>query len=277
MQRLSEQVAVVTGGAQGLGGATARRLAEEGARVLISDIDLPTAEANAETIRSRGGEAQALQVDVSKHDDIKAMVRQAVDGWGRLDILVNNAFNVFDATSGGAVEVTEGDWDDGMNVLLKAIFLGAKHAVPEMRNADGGSIVNLSSVHGLLVSPGYLVYETAKAAVIGATRQMATEFGPDGIRVNTVLPGHMVTERLHEMWEGNPSGLRFFEDQYPLRKTGRPVDIANAIVFLCSEEASFITGHSLAVDGGLSIQLQENFGVRQARYVQENPDLRLPY
>ena len=277
MQRLSEQVAVVTGGAQGLGGATARRLAGEGARVLIADIDLPTAEANAERIRSQGGEAQALAIDVSKHGDIKAMVKEAVDRWGRLDILVNNAFNVFDATSGGAVEVTEEDWDDGMNVLLKAIFLGVKHAVPEMRKAGGESIVNLSSVHGLLVSPGYLVYETAKAAVIGATRQMATEFGPAGIRVNAVLPGHVVTERLQEMWEGNPSGLRFFEDQYPLRKTGRPVDIANAIVFLCSEEASFITGHSLAVDGGLSIQLQENFGVRQAHYVQENPDLRLPY
>ena len=182
MQRLSEQVAVVTGGAQGLGGATARRLAGEGARVLIADIDLPTAEANAERIRSQGGEAQALAIDVSKHGDIKAMVKEAVDRWGRLDILVNNAFNVFDATSGGAVEVTEEDWDDGMNVLLKAIFLGVKYAVPEMRKAGGGSIVNLSSVHGLLVSPGYLVYETAKAAVIGATRQMATEFGPAGIR-----------------------------------------------------------------------------------------------
>lgn len=277
MERLSGQVAVVTGGAQGLGGATARQLAEEGARVLIADIDLPTAEANANRIRSQGKEAEALRVDVSKHTDIKAMIGKVIDRWGRLDILVNNAFNISDATTGGAVEVTEDNWDDGMNVLLKSIFLSTKHAVPEMRKTGGGSIINVSSVHGLLVSPGYLVYETAKAAVIGATRQMATEFGPDGIRVNAVLPGHMVTERLQEMWQGNQSGLKFFEDQYPLRKTGRPVDIANAIVFLCSEESSFITGHALTVDGGLSIQLQENFGVRQAHYVQENPGLNLPY
>lgn len=277
MQRLSNQVAVVTGGAQGLGGATARRLAEEGARVLIADIDLPTAEANAEKIRAQGQEAEALQVDVSKHSDIKAMVTEAVDRWGRMDILVNNAFNVFRADMGGAVEVSEDDWDDGMNILLKSIFLATKHAVPEMRKTGGGSIVNMSSVHGLLMSPRYLVYETAKAAVIGATRQMATEFGPIGIRVNAILPGHMITERLQDMWDDNPSGLRFFEDQYPLRKVGRAVDIANAIVFLCSEEASFITGHSLAVDGGLSVQLQENFGVRQAHFVQEHPEVRLPY
>jgi 3-oxoacyl-[acyl-carrier protein] reductase len=121
------------------------------------------------------------------------------------------------------------------------------------------------------------LYETAKAAVIGITRQMATEFGPSGIRVNAVLPGHMVTERLQAMWDENPSGLRFFEDQYPLRKVGRADDIANGVVFLCSEEASFITGHSLVIDGGLSIQLQENFGVRQARYLSKNPDTQLPY
>jgi NAD(P)-dependent dehydrogenase (short-subunit alcohol dehydrogenase family) len=277
MQRLSGQIAIVTGGAQGIGGATARRLAEEGAKVLIADIDLQTANSNVEIIRAEGNEAEAIQVDVSKHHDIQAMIEEAENKWGRLDILVNNAFNVFDSTTGGAVDCSEDDWDSGMDVLLKSIFLGAKHAVPKMRRAGRGNIVNVSSVHGLLTAPGFLVYETAKAAVIGATRQMATEFGPDGIRVNAVLPGHMVTERLQEMWEKNPSGLRFFEDQYPLRKVGRAADIANAVVFLCSEEASFITGHSLVVDGGLSVQLQENFGVRQARYTKENPDLVLPY
>ena len=146
-----------------------------------------------------------------------------------------------------------------------------------MKKTGGGSIVNVSSVHGILGAPGVLAYETAKAAVIGATRQMATEFGPDGIRVNAVLPGHMLTERLSETWENNPSGLKFFENQYPLRKVGQAVDIANAVVFLCSEEASFITGHPLVVDGGLSVQLQENFGVRQAHYLVDNPGTELPY
>ena len=277
MNRLSGRVAIVTGGAQGLGGATARKLAEEGARVLVADIDLETAQANVERIRGQGHEAEAVRADVGSHADIKAMVEAAVDRWGRLDILFNNAFDVLTAFSGGAVELAEDAWDRDIAVLLKSVFLSAKHAVPEMRKVGGGSIVNVSSVHGLFGAPGLLVYETAKAAVIGATRQMATEFGPDGIRVNAVLPGHMLTERLSETWEDNPSGLRFFEDQYPLRKVGRAEDIANAVLFLCSDEASFITGHPLVVDGGLTVQLQENFGVRQAHYLKDHPETELPY
>ena len=277
MQRLAQQVAVVTGGAQGIGGATARRLAEEGARVVIGDIDVDIARDNVRRIRSQGNEAEAMEVDVGKHDDIRAMIERTVELWGRLDILVNNAYNVSAPHSGSAVELAEEVWDEAMAVLLKSVFLGAKHAVPEMRKAGGGNIVNVASVHGVLMAPGKLAYEVGKAAVIGATRQMATDFGPDGIRVNAVLPGHMVTERLQQMWDDNPSGLRFFADQYPLRRTGTPDDIANAIVFLCSDEASFITGHSLVVDGGHSIQLQEDFGVRQAHFMRENPETRLPY
>ena len=277
MQRLTDRVAIVTGGAQGIGGATARRMAEEGARVLIADIDLETAEETAQHIRATGNTCLAIQADVGVHDEIKAAINGAVDEWGRLDILVNNAFDVLSAGSGGALEVSEEVWDRGMSVMVKSIFLGAKYAVPEMQKGGGGNIVSLSSVHGVLTAPGFMVYETGKAAVIGITRQMATEFGPMGIRVNAILPGHMVTERLQAMWDENPSGLRFFADQYPLRKVGRPVDIADGAVFLCSEEASFITGHSLVIDGGLSIQLQENFGVRQGHYLRENPETRLPY
>ncbi len=278
MGRLDGRVAIVTGGAQGIGGATARRLAEEGARVLIADIDASTAEENAARIRDAGNEAEALRTDVSINADVEAVVQAAVGRWGRLDILFNNAFDVLTAGSGGAVELTEEAWDRDMSVLIKAVFLGAKHAVPEMRKTGGGSIVNVSSVHGLFGAPRMLVYETAKHAVIGATRQMATEFGPDGIRVNAVLPGHMLTERLFDaMWKDNPSGLEFFKNQYPLRDVGRAEDIANAVLFLCSDEASFITGHPLAVDGGLTIQLQENFGVRQGHYLKENPDTVLPY
>ena len=201
MNRLSGRVAIVTGGAQGLGGATARKLAGEGARVLVADIDLETALANVERIRGQGHEAEAVRADVGSHADIKAMVEAAVDRWGRLDILFNNAFDVLTAFSGGAVELAEDAWDRDIAVLLKSVFLSAKHAVPEMRKVGGGSIVNVSSVHGLFGAPGLLVYETAKAAVIGATRQMATEFGPDGIRVNAVLPGHMLTERLRQTWK----------------------------------------------------------------------------
>jgi NAD(P)-dependent dehydrogenase (short-subunit alcohol dehydrogenase family) len=164
-----------------------------------------------------------------------------------------------------------------MALLVKAIFLGAKYAVPHMANQGSGSIINISSVHGMLTAPGSLIYEAGKSAVIGATRQMATEFGPMGIRVNAICPGHIVTERVQPQWDANPSGLKFFENQYPLRKVGKPDDIANAVGFLCSDAASFITGHSLVVDGGLTIQLQENFGVQQAHFLKENPDTTLPY
>lgn len=278
MTRLAGQVAIVTGGATGIGGATSRRLAEEGANVLIADINVPLATEQAERIRASGGTAEVIAADVGKHDDIRTMVEKAVELWGSLRILVNNAYSPSGADgAGGAEEVTEAAWDRGMAVLVKSMFLGAKYAVPHMRAAGGGSIVNLSSVHGLLMAPKSLIYEAGKSAVIGVTKQMACDFGVDGIRVNAVCPGHIVTERMQQRWDENPEGLRYFEQQYPIRRTGRPVDIANAIVFLCSEEASFITGHALVVDGGLTIQLQENLGVAQGRYAQQRPELEFPY
>lgn len=277
MQRVAGRVAIVTGGAQGIGGATARRLAEEGASVLIADVDQETAGQRVAAIREAGGTAEAYATDVAKHQDIQAMVEHALSRWQRLDILVNNAYGPLnEGGRGGAVEVTEEAWDRGMAMLVKSMYLAAKYAVPQMQEAGGGSIVNISSVHGLLAAPGALVYETGKAAVIGLTRQMATQFGPLGIRVNAICPGHIVTERIQaRMWDKNPGGLRFFEQQYPVRRCGRPVDIANSVLFLCSEEASFITGHALVVDGGLSIQLQENLGVHLARYIQEHPETQL--
>ena len=277
MARLTGQTAIVTGGAQGIGGATARRLAEEGAAVLIADVDMEAAERNAATIRAAGGPVAVTRADVGNHDDIGAMVEEAARQFGKLTILVNNAYSAPREARGSAVEVTEAGWDAGLATLIKSIFLGVKHAAPLMQQAGGGSIVTISSVHGLLMAPNSLVYEAGKSAVIGMTRQMACDFGPQGIRVNAICPGHIVTERMAAHWGDNESGLRFFEQQYPVRRTGRPVDIANAVVFLCSEEASFITGHALVVDGGLTVQLQENVGVHLAHYIQEHADTRLPY
>lgn len=277
MYPLENQVAIVTGGALGIGGACARNLGAAGARVLIADVLPEAAEANAEAIRRNGGTALAVETDVSATAGIEKMVRRSVDEWGRLDILVNNAYNPGAGGRQGVLDTTEEQWDSGMALLVKSIFLGVKFAAPHMNRQGGGSIVNISSVHGMLTAPGSLVYEAGKSAVIGVTRQMATEFGPQGIRVNAVCPGHIVTERIRPQWEANPTGLEFFKDQYPLRRVGTPEDIANAVGFLCSDAASFITGHSLVVDGGLTVQLQEDFGVRQARFIQENPDTLLPY
>jgi NAD(P)-dependent dehydrogenase (short-subunit alcohol dehydrogenase family) len=278
MGRLDGRVAIVTGGAQGIGGATARRLAEDGARVAIADVDRASAERNAEAIRAAGGGAMVVETDVARHDQVRAMVERTVAEWGRLDVLVNNAYHVVGGEpDGSALEVGEQRWDAGLDVLVKSIFLASKYAVPEMARNGGGSIVNLSSVHGLLQAPGSLVYEAGKSAVIGVTRQMACDFGPLGVRVNAICPGHIVTERIQAtMWDRNPGGLEFFAQQYPLRRTGRPTDIAGAISFLCSEDASFVTGHALVVDGGLTIQLQENLGVHLARWIKEHPDVEVP-
>ena len=282
-ERFSGRVAIVTGGAQGIGGATARRLAADGASVLIADIDVERAEANAEGIRSAGGTVSVIRTDVSVAADVEQMVQEAVTKWGRLDILVNNAFSVAGggldsgSISGGATDVSELAWDRGMGVLVKSIFLGVKYAVPHMRAVGAGSIINLSSVHGLMMAEGFLVYEAGKSAVIGVTRQMACEYGPSGIRVNAICPGHIVTERQGVQWKAHPDGLEFFAQQYPVRRTGTPDDIAGTIAFLASDDASFITGQAIAVDGGLTIQLQENLSIRLAKYIKAHPDTYLPY
>lgn len=262
-------MAVVTGGAWGIGGATARLLAEEGARVLVVDVDAAGAVRNAERIQAAGGTAEAIECDVGTEAGVRAMVERAVNQLGRLDMVINNAY-AFRPRS-DAISTAEDEWDRSFDLGLKAMFRAAKFAVPHMREAGGGVMINMSSVHGLLNAPGSLVYETLKAGVIGLTRQLAVEYGPDGIRVNAICPGHIVTERMEERWRDHQDVFRFFAEQYPLRRTGTPVDIANAIVFLCSDDASFITGQALVVDGGLSIQLQEDLGVRLARYAQDHP------
>ena len=174
------------------------------------------------------------------------------------------------------MEVSEEGWEKGISMLQKALFLGAKFAGKELIK-NKGNIINISSVHGLLMSKNAIVYESGKSAVIGMTKQMACDFGPLGVRVNAICPGHIVTEKMEVRWKEMPKGLKFFEEQYPVRRTGIPEDIGNAAAFFCSDEASFITGHALPVDGGLTIQLQENFGVQQVHYYMDNLDTQMPY
>ncbi len=236
----SGKVTIVTGGALGIGGGISRKFSEKGSKIVIADIDLEASLENSEKIRNLGGECEN-----------------------------NTSFG------GSALEVEEQSWDQGIAMLQKAIYLGAKYAGEELiRNK--GNIINISSVHGLLMSKGALIYEAGKSAVIGMTKQMACDFSPLGVRVNAICPGHIVTEKMEVRWNEIPSGLKFFEEQYPVRRTGIPEDIANGVAFLCSEEASFITGHSLVIDGGLSIQLQEDFGVDQAKYAKNN-EIDFPY
>src|SRR5438128_2532237 len=179
MNRLLDRVAIVTGGAMGIGGATARRLAEEGARVLVVDVNAEGASRNVATITSNGGVAEALTSDVGTEDGVRAMVDQAVNKWGKLDIVVNNAYAGVGGPKVDATRVSEEAWDRSMDIGLKAMFRAARYAVPHLRQGGGGSMINLSSVHGLLGAPGSLVYETLKAGVIGLIRQLAVEYGPD--------------------------------------------------------------------------------------------------
>jgi NAD(P)-dependent dehydrogenase (short-subunit alcohol dehydrogenase family) len=302
MGRLDGKVAIVTGGALGIGGGTARRLAADGASVLVVDINWTAARMNAERITKAGGKASYMSGDVASEPVAKAMVEQAINEFGRLDILVQNAYGGGSDRAGSAVEVTPEAWHSGMDLLVGALYLGAKYAVPAIEKSGpppgqagawmpggrrlkpgeapgptrGGRIVNISSVHGIMMAPRALVYEAGKAAVIGLTRQMAIDFGPLGITVNAIAPGHIVTERGQEMWAelGNDDGYHLFELQYPVRRCGVPDDIANAISFLCSDEASFVTGVVMPVDGGLSIQLQENIVMDLQDFMQKHPGLK---
>ena len=299
-KKLEGRSAIVTGGALGLGGATARRLAADGASVLIVDVEEDAAEANAARIRAAGGAAITMTGDVSQEAVAKSMVERAVNEFGRLDIMVQNAYGGGSDRAGSAVEVAPEAWRSGMDLLVTALYLGAKYGVPAMEDSGSapgfdpgpwtgaglrhgsppkmnvGRIVNISSVHGILQAPRSLIYEAGKAAVIGLTRQMAVDFGPLGITVNAIAPGHIVTERGEANWGevGNEAGFRLFELHYPVRRTGVPEDIAAGIAFLCSDEASFITGVTLPIDGGMSVQLQENIVMDTKDYILENPDLR---
>ena len=273
----SGKVTIVTGGALGIGGGISRKFSEKGSKIVIADIDLEASLENSAKIRNLGGECEVIKTDVSKSSDIKNMVDFTLEKYGRIDNLIQNAFSTGNNTSfgGSALEVEEQSWDQGIAMLQKAIYLGAKYAGEELIK-NKGNIINISSVHGLLMSKGALIYEAGKSAVIGMTKQMACDFSPLGVRVNAICPGHIVTEKMEVRWNEIPSGLKFFEEQYPVRRTGIPEDIANGVAFLCSEEASFITGHSLVIDGGLSIQLQEDFGVDQAKYAKNN-EIDFPY
>tara|TARA_B100001750_G_scaffold247961_1_gene275862 strand:- start:2884 stop:3723 length:840 start_codon:yes stop_codon:yes gene_type:complete len=278
MKKLEGKIAIITGGAQGIGGGISRRFGEEGASVLIADIDEESAKKNVKTIISNGGIAEYIVADVGKSKDTENMINYAKTKWGRIDILVNNAFPAAThSLQGSALEISEEEWEWGMDLLLNSIFRASRLVIPEMKKVGSGTILNISSVHGILMAPGAVIYETAKTAVIGLTKQLAVEYGKWGIRVNSICPGHIVTERIHDnMWKNNPSGHRFFEQSYPLKRTGKLLDIANAALFLCSDDSSFITGHPLIVDGGLSIQLQEDLIVQSAHHMKEFPDTELP-
>jgi len=247
--QLQDRAAIVTGAASGFGRAIAAAFAREGARVMIVDLDGAAAEAAADEL---GSAVRSVRADVSKDKDLGAAVGAALERFGRLDIVVNNAGTTH--RNKPMLEVGEDEFDRIFAVNVKAIFLMARHAVPAMRAAGGGVILNISSTAAIRPRPGLTWYNATKGAVNTATKSMAVELAPDRIRVNALAPVAGETPLLKEfMGEDTPERRAQFAATIPWGRLSRPEDIANAAVFLCSDKADMITGSILEVDGGRCI------------------------
>ncbi|MCK5620735.1 MAG: SDR family oxidoreductase [Alphaproteobacteria bacterium] len=249
MGRLDGKAALITGAASGFGEGIARKFVEEGARVIVADIN---DDAGAAVADSLGEAARFVHADVSRDADMAAAVAAAVDHFGRLDILVNNAG--YTHRNAPMLEVTEDEFDRIYAVNVKSVYLGAIHAVPLFRGQGGGVILNIASTAGVRPRPGLTWYNGSKGAMITLTKSMAVELAPDAIRVCALNPVAGETGMLHLfMGEDTPERRAQFQSTIPLGRFSQPRDIANAALFLCSGEAEFLTGVCLEVDGGRCI------------------------
>lgn len=252
MTSFEGKVAVVTGGARGIGRAVVDKLAAQGARVGFLDIDDPGGEATAAEHQERGHEVRFYSCDVTSGSQVEEVIGRISADVGGVDALVNNAgINAyFDAT-----EMTESDWESVFAVDLKATWLLCKHVIPLMQQGGGGSIVNISSIHAHMTIRGMFPYAAAKSGVVGLSRSLALDYGRDNIRVNALCPGWVRTHLVQE-WIDQQPDPRAAEDGvlavHPLGRIAEPGEIANFVTWLCSDEASFVTGANLLADGGLS-------------------------
>jgi len=250
--RFQDKVVVITGAGSGIGRATALAFGREGAKVVAADLEAASAQATAGQIKAAGGRAESLQVDVSVAADVERMVTTTVERLGGLDVLVNNAGVFFQVP---VAQVPEEQWDRLMSINLKGVYLGCKHVVPQMIRQGRGAIVNTASIAGLRGFAGYGTYGAAKGGVVQLTKAFALEVARVGIRVNCVCPGIIETAMLDqgvaEMGLDRSMFVQLAGAAHPMGRIGRPEEVAAAILFLASDDASFITGIALSVDGGL--------------------------
>lgn len=245
--RLRDKVMVVTGGGSGIGQATALRCAQEGARVVVTDV---LEEAGLETekaLRDQGGEGFFFRADATKEAQWRDLM-SAVDGrYGRLDVLFNNAGTNL---SKPVTEFTEDEWDGLINLNLKGVFLGAKHAIPRMVKVGGGSVINTASTFGLIAFPKMPAYCASKGGVVALTRQLALDYARQSVRINCICPGPTLTPRIRRYLDRGDVAAEDILKGVPMGRFAGPEEIAAAVLFLASDEASYITGIALVVDGG---------------------------
>ncbi|UVI34762.1 SDR family NAD(P)-dependent oxidoreductase [Brevibacterium spongiae] len=256
MNRLGGKVAVITGGAAGMGRIQSELYASEGAQVAVVDVNEQEGRATADAIRASGGVANYWKLDVSDESEVETVVSDIAKRFGAINVLVNNA-GVTGADK-PTHEIDERDLDLVLSVDVKGVFFMTKHCIPYLKHAGGGAIVNFASIYGLVGSQELTPYHAAKGAVVALTKQDAVTYGPSNIRVNAVAPGTILTPLVKELGSRGPDGLdgytKLMGAKHPLGRVGTPEEVAAATLFLASEEASFITGAVLPVDGGYTAQ-----------------------
>lgn len=242
------KVAIVTGAASGIGRATAQAFAKHGASVVVSDVDPDDGEETVRMITDAGGEAAFVRTDVSQWSEVEALISATVDQYGRLDYAFNNA-----GISGGVgmptADYSEEMWDRVIDINLKGVWMGMKAEIPHMLQ-NGGAIVNCASILGYVGFREAPAYVASKHGVVGLTKTAALEYARQGIRVNAICPGFIHTPMVDRAFEGADDAIRQLEQQVPVGRLGTPDEIAEAVVWLCSDSASYVTGHALLADGG---------------------------
>ena len=251
MTGTDKDVALVSGAGSGIGRATAKRFAADGAQVVAVDIDVDGGQETVSDIEAVGGEATFVEADVTDEGDIEEMVSVAVDSYGSLDCAFNNAG--IEGTEAPASEQPMSNWEQVIDTNLKGVFLSMREEIPVLMENGGGAIVNTASIAGLRGFRNLSPYVASKHGVVGLTRTAALEFGGDGVRVNAVCPGVIETPMVARSREENPEAIEATVAATPADRLGQPEEIAAATTWLCSDEASFVTGESLVVDGGFTV------------------------